>query len=102
MDSSQRGVARTHGAFLETDSLRNLVRKLTFSQRAGLVGVDVLRLGLLTPRHGATIGSKELQTIFLPFFKQILRLGKISPSSRNAHVNVIIIINNALRFITVL
>ncbi len=27
---------------------------------------------------------------------------KISPSSRNAHVNVIIIINNALRFITVL
>lgn len=40
---------------------------------------------------------------FPVLLQQILSAwGKISPSSRNAHVNVIIIINNALRFITVL
>lgn len=93
------------------------MRKLTISQRSGFVGVDVLRLCLLAPRHGATISSGELQTKFssdssTDFLgsahtesdREREKKKSVSPtsfSSRNAHVNVIIIINNALRFITV-
>lgn len=56
---------------------RSPVRKLTIFKRTGFVRVDVLRLGLLAPRHGATIRGKESQTNFPPLLQQILVHGKL-------------------------
>lgn len=54
-----------------SEGARACVRRTVFC-RFRLVGVDVLRFGLLAPRHGATIRGKEFQTIFLRFFNKFL------------------------------
>lgn len=69
-------------------------------------GFACLRLDMVQPSGAERESCKQ---IFLSFFNWFLGLGRekklvlppLSSSSRNAHVNVIIIINNALRFITV-
>lgn len=72
-------------------------------------GLACLRLDMVQPS-----GAESCKQFSSPSSTKFLGLGvamwggeegkkkkKLPPSSRNAHVNVIIIINNALRFITV-
>lgn len=64
-----------------------------------LLRVDVLGFRLLAPRHGASIGEPWRAAVICPLHHKFLELGNLPPFGQNAHVPVIIIINNALRFI---
>lgn len=64
-----------------------------------LLRVDVLGFRLLAPRHGASIGAPGELRLFAHSATNSWSWEILPPFGRNAHVPVIIIINNALRFI---
>lgn len=94
-------MAGLHIKFL-SERLHHFLRvNLPFSSEPGsselmCCGLACLRLDMVQPS-----GAKSYKQFSSPSSTNS-SAWKISPSSRNAHVNVIIIINNALRFITLL
>lgn len=102
-----RTVGRTDGA---AAALTRFLRRRRFCEVGArllqrllalvLLRVDVLGLRLLAPRHGARIGAPGRALVPCPLSATNSWSWEILPPfGRNAHVPVIIIINNALRFI---